>query len=97
MIAYLPTTGYECFCLVKIYSTIIVKATVVRLRVVYMGTFIPRTDAIVTSFHHKNYKYPSSEGNSYIMSSKKCERLSILYLPYKANRILQEEEYEPTS
>lgn len=60
--AYLPKTGYECFCPVKIYSTTIVKATVVRLRVVYMGTFIPRTDSIVTNFHRKSYQYASGEG-----------------------------------
>lgn len=32
---------------------IIVKATVVRLRVVYMGTFMTRTDSMVTNFQQK--------------------------------------------
>uniref|UniRef100_A0A2P2QB52 Uncharacterized protein n=1 Tax=Rhizophora mucronata TaxID=61149 RepID=A0A2P2QB52_RHIMU len=39
----------ECFFPDKRYSTSIVKATVVRLSVVYIGTFMPRTDSIVTS------------------------------------------------
>ena len=52
-VAYLPTTRKECFCPVKRYSTIIVKATVVLLRVVYMGTFMARTDSIVISFNRR--------------------------------------------
>lgn len=52
-IAYLPTTLGECFCPAKKYSMTIAKATVVRLRVVYMGTFMARTDSIVTNFYQK--------------------------------------------
>ena len=47
---YLLSTANECFCLVRKYSTTIVKATVVRLSVVYIGTFKARTDSIVISF-----------------------------------------------
>lgn len=49
--AYLQTTERECFCPTKIYSMTIVKATVVRLRVVYIGTLIPRTDSIDTTLN----------------------------------------------
>ena len=47
---YLPTIEDVYFCPARIYSTTIVNTTVVRLRVVYMGTFTPRTDSIVASF-----------------------------------------------
>lgn len=51
---YLPTIGIVYLCPARKYSIIIVNATVVRLRVVYMGTFTPRTDSIVTSFQGEN-------------------------------------------
>lgn len=47
---YLPIIGDVYLCPAKIYSTIIVNTTVVRLRVVYIGTFTPRTDSMVASF-----------------------------------------------
>lgn len=51
--SYLPTTEYVYFCPARRYSTTIVKTTVVRLRVVYMGTFTPRTDSMVASFQEE--------------------------------------------
>lgn len=48
---YLPTIGDVYLCPAKTNSIIIVNTTVVLLRVVYIGTFTPRTDSIVTSFH----------------------------------------------
>ena len=50
---YLPTTGEVYFCPARTYSTTIVKTTVVLLRVVYMGTFTPRTDSMVASFEEQ--------------------------------------------
>lgn len=47
---YLPKIGGVYLCRARMYSTIIVKTTVVRLKVVYMGTLTPRTDSIVTNF-----------------------------------------------
>ena len=41
---------------VSIYSITMVKATVVRLSVVYMGTFTPLTDAIEASFQEVHIK-----------------------------------------
>lgn len=52
-VAYQATIEGECFFPVKKYSTTIVKATVVRLRVVYIGTLMPRTDSIETNFYQK--------------------------------------------
>lgn len=52
-IIYLPTTGGVYFCPARKYSIIIVNATVVRLRVVYMGTFTPRTDSTLTTFQEE--------------------------------------------
>jgi hypothetical protein len=40
-------------CPTSIYSTNIVNTTVVLLRVVYIGTFTPRTDSMVTSFQEE--------------------------------------------
>lgn len=51
--SYLPMIEYVYFCPARRYSTTIVKTTVVRLRVVYMGTFTPRTDSIVASFQEE--------------------------------------------
>lgn len=48
--SYLPRIGRVYFCLARTYSTTIVNTTVVLRRVVYMGTFTPRTDSMVTSF-----------------------------------------------
>ena len=42
---------FECVCPDRKYSITIVKATTVRLRVVYMGMFIPRTASMVTTYH----------------------------------------------
>ena len=47
---YLPIIGGVCFCLAKKYSMVIVNTTVVRRRVVYIGTLTPRTDSIEASF-----------------------------------------------
>lgn len=68
---YLPTTGSECFCPVNRYSTIIVKATVVRLRVVYMGTFMPRTASIVINFQQKRLIWGKIKRNIKALSNKK--------------------------
>ena len=47
---YLPIMGGVCFCLAKKYSMVMVNTTVVRRRVVYIGTLTPRTDSIEASF-----------------------------------------------
>ena len=56
--------GDVYLCPAKIYSITIVNTTVVLLRVVYMGTFTPRTDSKVASFEGEinecaniNHKY----------------------------------------
>lgn len=53
MISHHVTTYDECFFPVKKYSANIVKKTVVRLKVVYIGTLIPRIDSIDTSCQRK--------------------------------------------
>lgn len=47
---YLPIIGGVCFCFARKYSMVIVNTTVVRRRVVYIGTLTPRTDSIEASF-----------------------------------------------
>lgn len=47
---YLPITEVVYFCPARMYSANMVNTTVVRLRAVYIGTFTPRTEAIVASF-----------------------------------------------
>lgn len=57
---YLPTIEDVYLCLARKYSITIVKTTVVLLRVVYIGTFTPRTDSMLTNFEgdakHKLFK-----------------------------------------
>lgn len=50
---YLPKTEEVYFWPTMKYSIIIVNTTVVRLRVVYMGTFTPRIDSITASFSRR--------------------------------------------
>jgi hypothetical protein len=58
---YLPIIGGVCFCFARKYSIVIVNTTVVRRRVVYIGTLTPRTDSIEASFFlkKKNSKHQS--------------------------------------
>lgn len=53
MITHHVTTYDEYFFPARKYSAIIVKKTVVRLKVVYIGTLIPRIDSIDTSCRKK--------------------------------------------
>lgn len=54
---YLPTIGDVYLCPANIYSITIVNTTVVLLRVVYMGTFTPRTDSMEASFQGQINKW----------------------------------------
>lgn len=54
---YLPTIGDVYLCPANIYSITIVNTTVVLLRVVYMGTFTPRTDSMEDSFQGEINKW----------------------------------------
>lgn len=67
---YLPIIGGVCFCFAKKYSIVIVKTTVVRLSVVYIGTLTPRTDSIEANFYHDGKHY--SGFNSNRIHATKC-------------------------
>jgi hypothetical protein len=60
---YLPIIGGVCFCFARKYSIVIVNTTVVRRRVVYIGTLTPRTDSIEASFLPKKNSKHQSEFN----------------------------------
>jgi hypothetical protein len=61
---YLPIIGGVCFCFARKYSIVIVNTTVVRRRVVYIGTLTPRTDSIEASFLPKKKRTVNTSQNS---------------------------------
>lgn len=95
---YLPRVGCVYLCLTRMYSNIIVNTTVVLRKVVYMGTFTPRTDSIEASFQRNQENmwtifflfFAPNEETGKLQQEKANINDWKKLLPCKANRLEKE-------